>query len=230
MPRLSAEQQGFLRNPFYSALLTRQGRMGERIGKVYRYRPEVLPFAAVEHDGEYVDAARLRRDTDTNFCGVIPSIDPATPDAVRATCLQMAWQPRSDFVVPAAKEGESELGAADAAAMLELTQVAFPGYFRSETYKLGRYVGLRVDGQLIAMAGHRTRMPGLREISGVCTRPGHTGHGYAQHLIQRLLIPTPRELPYLHVVSTNARAIQIYEKLGFVTTAEVPFLRIPQRS
>ena len=70
-------------------------------------------------------------------------------------------------------------------------------------------------------------MPGLREISGVCTRPGFTGKGYAQHLIQRLLIATS-ELPYLHVVSTNARAIPIYHKLGFVTTAEVAFLRIPQ--
>jgi GNAT superfamily N-acetyltransferase len=227
---LTEEQRSFLRNPFYSALLTRQGRMGERIGKAYRYKPEVLPFAAVEHAGEYVDAATLRRDTDTNFCGVIPSIDPETPDVVRASCLQMAWQSPSEFKLPAAIEGESELGAADAPAMMELTQVAFPGYFRPETYKLGRYVGIRVDGQLVAMAGHRTRMPGLREISGVCTRPGHTGHGYAQHLIQRLLIPTPRELPYLHVLSTNVRAIQIYEKLGFVTTAEVPFLRIPQRS
>lgn len=226
MPILSEEQQAFLRNPFYSALRTRQGEFGERISNVFRYRPEVLPFASVEQDGEYVDAATLRRDTDSNFCGVIPAIDPDTPDVLYASCLQMAW-PRADFRLPDAMDGECELRAAQAAEMVALTQVAFPGYFRAETYRLGRYIGIRLDGQLVAMAGHRTRMPGLREISGVCTRPGFTGKGYAQHLIQRLL--DAPEMPYLHVLSTNARAIAIYEKLGFVTTAEVPFLRIPQR-
>ncbi len=230
MPILSEEQEVFLRNPFHSALSTRQCEFGERIDNVLRYRPDVLPFASVEHDGEYVDAAALRRETDANFCGVIPAIDPATPDVLYASCLQMAWQPGVDFTMPDAMEGECELGAEQAAEMVALTKVAFPGYFRAQTYQLGRYLGIRVDGELVAMAGHRTRMPGLREISGVCTRPGHTGRGYAQHLIQRLLLATPDELPYLHVVSTNARAIPIYQKLGFVTTAEVPFLRIPQRS
>ena len=225
---LTEQQRGFLANPFYAALTTRQSEFAEQIGNVLRYRPDVLPFASVARAGEYVDAAVLRRDTDANFCGVIPSIDPETPNVLYAACLQMAWQPRADFTVPDAIEGESELGAADAVEMVELTKVAFPGYFRAETYRLGRYIGIRVEGQIVAMAGHRTSMPGLREISGVCTRPGFTGRGYAQHLIQRLLSDTPDELPYLHVVSTNARAIPIYHKLGFVTTAEVAFLRIPQ--
>jgi ribosomal protein S18 acetylase RimI-like enzyme len=230
MPILSEERRAFLRNPFHSALTTRQGDFGERIGNVYRYRPDVLPFAAVAIDGEYVDAAALRRDTDANFCGVIPSIDPDTPDVLRATCLQMAWQAPSDFRAPGLIDGECELSAGNAPEMVELTKVAFPGYFRAQTHRLGRYIGIRVEGQLVAMAGHRTRMPGLREISGVCTRPGFTGQGFAQHLIQRLLLDSPEELPYLHVVSTNARAIPIYEKLGFVTTAEIAFLRIPQRT
>ena len=227
---LTEPQRSLLENPFYGALTTRQIGVAERIGNVIRYRPNVLPFASVARAGEFVDAAVLRRDTDANFCGVIPSIDPETPNVLYATCLQMVWQPRADFTVPGEIEGESELSGADAAEMVELTRVAFPGYFRAETYRLGRYIGIRVDGQLVAMAGHRTAMPGLREISGVCTRPGFTGRGYAQHLIQRLLIDTPDELPYLHVVSTNARAIPIYHKLGFVTTAEVAFLRIPQMS
>ncbi|AFL87313.1 putative acyltransferase [Terriglobus roseus DSM 18391] len=229
MSFLSEEQQSYLRNPFYSALTTRQSHFGERIKNVLRYRPQVLPFASVEHQGEYVDAETLRRDTDADFCGVLPSIAPDTPDVLYASCLQMAWRPRSHFAIPTATEGECELGSADASAMVELTQVAFPGYFRAETCQLGRYIGIRVDGLLVAMAGHRTRMPGLREISGVCTRPGYTGRGYAQHLIQRLLMDQPDELPYLHVISTNTRAVQIYERLGFVTTAEVPFLKISQR-
>jgi predicted GNAT family acetyltransferase len=227
---LTSAQEQFLQNPFFHSLTTLQSDFAESIGGALRYRPSVLPFSGVEREGEYVDAELLRRDTDANFIGVLPSIDADTSDVLRASCLQMAWQPRIDFTVPDAMAEEVELGASEAQEMVELTQVAFPGYFRTDTYQLGRYIGLRIDGQLVAMAGHRTRMPGLREISGVCTRPGFTGRGYAQYLIQRLLTDTPDELPYLHVVSTNSRAIAIYHSLGFVTTGEVDFLKIPQRS
>jgi ribosomal protein S18 acetylase RimI-like enzyme len=226
---LDRRQTEALKNPFWVSLSTKHSAFCESKGNVLRYQPTLLPFSAVEKSDTAINAALLRRDTDTNFIGVIPSIDIDTADIVRASCLQMAWQPRGGFTVPDAMAGECELGAAEAAEMVELTQVAFPGYFRAETYRLGRYIGLRVDGQLVAMAGHRTRMPGLREISGVCTLPGFTGRGYAQHLIRRLLNDTPDELPYLHVVSTNARAIAIYHALGFVTTSEVAFLKIPQQ-
>jgi len=39
MSFLSEEQQSYLRNPFYSALTTRQSHFGERIKNVLRYRP-----------------------------------------------------------------------------------------------------------------------------------------------------------------------------------------------
>jgi ribosomal protein S18 acetylase RimI-like enzyme len=227
---LNKEQRAFLRNPFYAALTTLQSDFAEHMGNgVLRYRPEVLPFAAVAEACTVVDAAMMRGDTDTNFTGAIPEIAADTPDALYASCLQMAWLPRKGFTVPEPMPGEAELSSSDAAAMLELTSVAFPKYFRAETYRLGRYIGIRVDGQLVAMAGHRTRMPGLREISALCTRPGFTGRGYAQHLLQRLLADTPGELPYLHVLSNNTRAITIYDSLGFIRLGEVPFLHIPKR-
>jgi ribosomal protein S18 acetylase RimI-like enzyme len=225
---LTEAQQAYLANPFYAALTTDQSAYAEHIGEAIRYRPEVLPFTAVATVDTVVDATQLRRDTDTNFCGILPHIEADTPGAIYAACLQMAW-PKHDFKAPEALPNEHELGAAEANEMLELTRVAFPGYFRADTYKLGRYIGIRIEGELVAMAGHRTHMPGLREISGVCTRPGHTGKGYAQHLIQRLIADNGTgETPYLHTVTTNTRAIAIYHALGFTTTAEVPFLRIPQ--
>jgi len=227
---LTPQQQEQLRNPFHNALRTHQSAFAEQRGNVLRYRPDVLPFAAVEHPNTPIDAATLRQDTDVVFVGVLPSIPADTPNATHFTCLQMAWAPTS--TAPEPKPEESELGEADAADMVELTDVAFPGYYRRNTWQLGRYIGLRIDGQLVAMAGHRTRMPGLREISGVCTRPGFTGRGYAQHLIQRLLAPenaqTPDATPYLHVVSTNVRAIAIYRALQFVEVGEVPLLHIKQ--
>ncbi len=223
---LNEQQQAYLANPFYAALTTLQTDFAEHTGNAVRYRPNVLPFSSVAREGDVVDIELLRRDGDVNFACTIPTLDAEVADSRLFNCLQMVWQPR-DITVPDALENESELGPDDADDMVELTQIAFPGYYRHESYQLGRYIGLRVNGQLVAMAGHRTRMPGLREISAVCTRPGFTSKGYAQHLVARLLNQTD-ELPYLHVVSTNARAIPIYEALGFVTTAEVPILYVPQ--
>ena len=233
MPLLSDEQERFLANPFYSALTTIQAAFAERTGNTLRYRPAVLPFASVATENTVIKAIDLRCDTDANFIGVLPHIEADTPGAIRATCLQMAWAKQA-FTPHDPLPTECTLGAAEAHEMVELTQVAFPGYFRAQTYMLGRYIGIRVDGQLVAMAGLRTHMPGLREISAVCTRPGHTGKGYAQHLILRLigdvLVHAPGELPYLHTVSTNTRAIAIYHSLGFITTGEIDFLKLPQLS
>jgi ribosomal protein S18 acetylase RimI-like enzyme len=227
MHLLTDDQRTYLANPFYSALTTQQTAFAQNIDQAIRYRPEVLPFAAVSTPDTVIQADDLRRDTDANFIGILPHIEADIPVAFRGICLQMVYP--GNKTVPAPLPNEVELGATEAHEMVELTQVAFPGYFRAETHKLGRYIGLRVEGQLVAMAGYRTRMPGLYEISGVCTRPGHTGQGYAQHLIQRLLRPPSGELPYLHTLSNNTRAIAIYHALGFITTGEVALLKLPQQ-
>ncbi len=104
--------------------------------------------------------------------------------------------------------------------MVALTDVAFPGYFRPRTYILGRYFGIEIDGQLIAMAGERLALPGYREISAVCTHPAHTGKGYAATLIQHLMrIHAAAGLrSFLHVSQSNQRAIALYERLGYKIT------------
>ena len=75
----------------------------------------------------------------------------------------------------------------DAPAMVALTDLAFPGFFRPRTDAMGAYYGIRVNGELVAMAGERLAVPGLSEISAVCTHPAHTGKGYARLLMNRLL-------------------------------------------
>ena len=52
-----------------------------------------------------------------------------------------------------------------------------PGPFLSRTLRLGSFVGVREDGRLIAMAGERMKLPGLTEVSGVCTHPDFRGRG-----------------------------------------------------
>ena len=100
--------------------------------------------------------------------------------------------------------------------MLELTAATQPGPFAARTYEMGRYLGVRVDGRLVAMAGERLRLAGATEISAVCTDPAFTGRGYARALMLPLMAKAVAEgqLPILHVKTENG-AKHLYEKLGF---------------
>ncbi len=61
--------------------------------------------------------------------------------------------------------------------MYALVQLVQPGYFMPETYRMGRYTGIRHEGQLVAIAGERMRLNGLTELSAICTHPDFTGRG-----------------------------------------------------
>ena len=75
------------------------------------------------------------------------------------------------------------LGPADAAEMCALAELTHPGPFGPEMIRLGRFLGVREQGRLLAMAGQRFRLPGFVEISGVCTHPDAQGRGYARALM-----------------------------------------------
>ena len=105
----------------------------------------------------------------------------------------------------------------DVPEMLALTELTKPGPFGSRTREMGDYFGIRSAGALAAMAGERLRMPGYTEVSAVCTHPDHLGKGYASALLEMLVkrICDRGEVPFLHVRSTNVRAIQVYQRLRF---------------
>jgi predicted GNAT family acetyltransferase len=109
------------------------------------------------------------------------------------------------------------LGSADVPEMLELVRLTEPGPFFQRTIELGKYVGIRRDGALIAMAGERLHFDGWTEISAVCTAPTHRGHGLASRLMSALIadIQHRSECVFLHVLIGNTNAIRLYEGLGF---------------
>ena len=111
----------------------------------------------------------------------------------------------------------AELGQQDSAQMIELTSLTKPGPFGTRTHELGTYLGIRLDGKLVAMAGERLKVPGYTEVSAVCTHPDHTGKGYAGMLMTEVMrrIRDRGETPFLHVREDNARAVEVYERLGF---------------
>ena len=109
--------------------------------------------------------------------------------------------------------------------MLELVARTEPGPFGPETYRMGRYLGIRRGGALIAMAGERLRPPGWTEISAVCTDPAFRGQGLAARLVGAVCagIVQRGERPLLHVLASNQSAIALYERLGFVVRRSLQF-------
>src|SRR3569833_3002083 len=109
--------------------------------------------------------------------------------------------------------------------MLELTKLTNPAPYAQRTIQYGQYRGI-FDGELlVAMCGQRMNPKPYAEVSAVCTHPGHGGKGYAAQLImyQVQRIKSAGEIPFLHVLAKNERAVKLYECLGFKTTGRMLF-------
>ena len=133
----------------------------------------------------------------------------------QATLLQMA--------LTALKAGKARevsmvrLTDADAPQMLELALLTEPGPFFDKTHLLGDFYGVKENGRLLAMSGERMKQDGFTEVSGVCVHPEAQGRGYAAALMRRVIedILARGETAFLHSYDHNARAISLYEGLGF---------------
>lgn len=112
---------------------------------------------------------------------------------------------------------EAVLGAADSSQMQALAALTKPGPFGTRTHELGTFLGIRDGARLVAMAGQRLRLPGAIEVSAICTHPEYGGRGYARRLTaaQLGLVRAAGATAFLHVRASNARAIALYEALGF---------------
>lgn len=108
------------------------------------------------------------------------------------------------------------LGAADVPAMTALTALTKPGPFSARTHELGTFLGIRVGGELVAMAGERMKPGNFTEMTAICVHPAHRGRGYAQALLGAIArqIEARGEVPFLHVFSNNASAIALYQRQG----------------
>ena len=140
---------------------------------------------------------------------------PGTRFVRQAECVQMVCEKLVSGKPPAFEI--VELGESDAPTMYDLAMLTQPGPYAAHTNRLGDFIGVKQDGALIAMAGERMKMPGLSEVSGVCTHPDHRGKGYAGALMrivaERMI--ARGETPWLHAYASNVGAIALYESLGF---------------
>jgi ribosomal protein S18 acetylase RimI-like enzyme len=134
---------------------------------------------------------------------------------VESSMFKMVWE----GAIPTADEAPDAiaLGAEHASQALELATLTQPGPFGLRTIELGEYFGYFEGERLIAMAGERTYVDTLREISGVCTHPDFQGRGLARRLMRKLIYREMQrnETPFLHVMSNNRSAHELYLRMGF---------------
>jgi ribosomal protein S18 acetylase RimI-like enzyme len=206
-----------LDHPVWTALTTRQLALAEGGALARRYPPAIAPFAAMSETFPQNFAA---------LGALMSSSDIAvlfTPDAVT---------PPDEFKILLAETGEQmlgtlaesaiagvepvTLGAADVAAMMALTELTKPGPFSPRTHELGTFLGIKLDGRLVAMAGERMKPANYTEITAVCVHPEYRGRGYAQFLLGAVArqILARGEIPFLHVFSNNSSAIALYRRQG----------------
>jgi ribosomal protein S18 acetylase RimI-like enzyme len=216
-----------LNNPIWQSLITTHAHFAEIHGKARKFPHEVsvlsgLPEPTPEN---YDSLAAMMRPGERVGMFLEDPPDPPAPWAIDRTCplLQMLCEKRSAFpnAPPAMHPEFIRLTEADVPEMLALTKLTNPGPFGARTHELGDYFGIRIAGTLAAMAGERLRLPGYTEVSAVCTHPDHLGHGYASAVMGVVMdnICSRGELPILHVLPENTRAIQVYERLGFTKRA-----------
>ncbi|HEV2114176.1 MAG TPA: GNAT family N-acetyltransferase, partial [Terriglobales bacterium] len=202
-----------------NSLGTRHTQFAEGNEDARRFLPEVSmlgtlsAFTPAGYDG----LAKLQRNGEATAMFLnAPAKPPSNWMVVREAPL---WQMvLGDAAVPCdQRDGVVQLGVADAKEMVDLAALTKPGPFSMRTHELGTYLGIRMNGRLVAMAGERLKVPGFTEVSGVCTLPEHAGKGYARTLMGMIIaqIRQRGERPFLHVRENNTRAIAIYKRMGF---------------
>jgi GNAT superfamily N-acetyltransferase len=218
-----------LDNPVWSALSGPHRGLAGRLDDLMWYPPSVAPFVALPAAEVVPDLESARGHglgDPAYFVGACPT---SLPDgwrfASRSYILQMF--PTAD-IPEVGEDAGTVLGETDRIAMRELTQIAFPDFFRERTADLGLYLGVYEGARLIAMAGERLALTGLQEISGVCTHPDFAGRGHARRLTRALLSRHRRRgvRSFLHVSEGNPGARRLYDSMGFVVRASLLMCKV----
>jgi predicted GNAT family acetyltransferase len=222
-----------LDRPAWASLSTHHAPLSEGNSLARRFVPDVNLFASARDDTPAALgalAALVQRDERVLLLQV-PAV--VVPPGLRAineakgvqmvASRQIAGGATRAPGAHAALDDVLILSDADAPEMLALATLTQPGPFLARTHVMGRFIGIRIDERLVAMAGERMRFPGFTEVSGVCTHPEFRGRGFARHLSAAVAtaIVARGDRPFLHAWKTNHAAIALYEGLGFEQRAEV---------
>jgi len=218
-----------LDNPAWHALTGPHSSFAIGGDLVRRYPGDVAPFVAVrtwEDPGVWQALADLvGPGEEVGISGADPELPEGWAELGRGAGVQLV---QTDALQPRPYEEAIVLGAEDVPEMLALVERNQPGPFRPRTHELGRYVGIRREGRLVAMAGERLHPQGWTEISAVATDAEHRGQGIASRLVLDVAfhIQQRGDRALLHAAATNTGAIRVYERLGFALRRHTTFLAV----
>ena len=224
-----------LDNPIWHALNGPHQHWAQGQGALQWYPQDVAPFFAIPSSDTLLEPdlpQRLGLRGNAYLMGVLPNDWPRGWRVhSRTKVVQMTFAGGTPLWEPSA---HVLLEPADREAMNGLAAIAFPDFFRARSDELGTFIGISERGRLLSMAGERMALPGMQELSGICTHPDFTGRGYAGGLT-RALLRRHRELglhSFLHVSASNVGARRLYESVGFTAVATLPIVQIepPEQS
>lgn len=216
--------RSLLDRPVWNALTSHWSPLAEGGPKALRLAAPYGVFAALR-DGSDESLAAMAALVPAG--GAIALVEAEPPPAIPEIAVEahLIWQMAAEGLTDAPEPAFAwePLSDADGPQMLALATLTKPGPFFERTHQLGEFIGVKIGGNLAAMAGERMRMPGFTEVSGVCTHPDHRGHGYAGGLSRIVAgrIFARGEIPFLHAYAHNTAATGLYESLGFALRREM---------
>jgi ribosomal protein S18 acetylase RimI-like enzyme len=214
-----------LDNPARSSLTGPHAHLALRRGNVLAYPSDVAIFLGMPDAPSEADwwdaAAMVGPDAPVRLSGI--GVTP--PEGWETVMSLEGVQMTGDDVDPVPDPEAVRLTTDDVPEMLDLVKRTQPGPFFPRTIEMGAYLGIRRNGELVAMAGERLHPVGWTEISAVCTDEAWRGHGFAGRLVRAVaaVIRDRDEIPFLHALAANTNAVRLYEAMGFRLRSEPVF-------
>ena len=212
-----------LENIIWNSLTGRQARFAAGVGDARRYARGFSPIVGFRNPQrpDLPALAPFCAPDEHFYCDIWSGPVPANCRVEKeATMLKMVWEGN----MPACDEAPDAvpLSAQHAQQAVDLAALTNPGPFGIRTIELGEYFGYFDGPRLVAMAGERMAAGMLREVSGICTHPQYQGRGLAKRLTSKLVRRQMQrgETPFLHVMTDNAVARALYERMGFLRYRE----------
>lgn len=217
-----------LDNPIWSALSSVHQEFSAGTHEIKRYQEQTIPFIGMQHNDKSLLTQLepyIKNEEEMFLKDELESVPENWEILQQLACIQMVYNPSSK---ESAMNTISQLSEQDSDELHALVNLVQPGFFKKKTTLLGNYYGIRKEGTLVAVAGERMKLNGFTEMSAVCTHPAHTGNGYAQQLLRGLCQITidKGNIPFLHVLESNTRAIKIYEFLNFTKRIDFPLAKL----
>ncbi len=213
-----------LKNPVWHSLKETHKNFAVQYDEVHFYDPNICPFGAFTNTEKTKDAINEYAKLTDKFFLVSENETPIY-DTSKITLhkkidgVQMVLQNLQEIditeeIIPLTEKHIDQI--------YNLVWLVMPGYYKKQTFDMGKYFGIFKNNQLVSITGQRMQTNDFIEISAVVTHPDYTRRGYAKQLTQYVTkdILKDNKHPILHTDKGNP-AIKLYEKLGYEITRDM---------